>query len=69
MSEDMGGFFYPNKRDKGSEWSDGITRRDWLAGLAMQVILADPGSVDVSWEKMAEYSYKSADAMIREGAK
>ena len=64
-----GGYFYPNKRDKGSEWSDGITRRDWLAGLAMQSMLSNP--ISAGWEdkRITVNSYSLADAMIKEGAK
>ena len=45
----------------------GITRRNWLAGLAMRArIQLD---VDTSWEQMAERAYGQADIMIIEGEK
>lgn len=46
----------------------GLTRRDWLAGLAMQGIRANVGSVPNS-NGISELAYKDADAMIAEGKK
>jgi hypothetical protein len=43
----------------------GITRRDWLAGLAMQGILAQGGS-EIA-HKVASDAYAYADAMIAQG--
>ena len=65
---DDGGPFYP--------WSDikysGITRRDWLAGLAMQTLLNESPARngDVEWQvKVSWKAYSIADAMIAEGRK
>ena len=44
----------------------GISVRDWLAGLAMQGLLAS-GEISVSCEVTAERAYNYADAIIREG--
>jgi len=44
----------------------GLTQRDWLAGLAMQGLLAS-GEISVSCEVTAERAYSYADALIREG--
>jgi hypothetical protein len=44
----------------------GINVRDWLAGLAMQGLLAS-GEISVSCEVTAERAYSYADAIIREG--
>ncbi len=43
----------------------GLTLRDWLAGLAMQGLLAS-GEISVSCEVTAERAYNYADAIIRE---
>lgn len=59
----------------------GITRRDWLAGLAMQGLCANPGGpfqanascgwslVNCSIENVAAVAYAIADAMIAEGSR
>jgi len=44
--------------------SDGMTRRQWLTGLAMQGMLSNPESWNLSAEKIAEYAYKLADAIL-----
>ena len=48
---------------------DNITRRDWLAGLAMQGLVAQNGldSDYLEDEDIATLAYAQADAMIREG--
>ncbi len=66
MSEeslDHGGPFFPTKD---TIRPTGISVRDWLAGLAMQGLLAS-GEISVSHEVTAEKAYKYADALIREG--
>lgn len=78
--KDDGGFFYPGAKyvDVGGqipvpEDYPGITRRDWLAGLAMQGELASQdGSEENDWiklEVLAERSYMIADATIAESNK
>jgi len=51
-----------------------ITRRDWLAGLAMQAIVSKKYSrmgmiMDEEGEYIPKNAYKLADAMINEGKK
>lgn len=45
----------------------GITRRDWLAGLAMQGLLASHAPYTDPYSMLAEEAYDIADAMIAEG--
>jgi hypothetical protein len=63
-SLDHGGPFFPTQKDPIRP--TGISVRDWLAGLAMQGLLAS-GEISVSHEVTAEKAYKYADALIREG--
>ena len=69
-----GGFVYP------SDVTHGITRRDWLAGLAMQGLLANEECRQQSIrtaekfnktapEITAHIAYELADAMIAESNK
>ena len=44
-----------------------MTRRDWLAGLAMQGLLADGASAKHTFESIVEDAYDYAEAMIAEG--
>jgi len=50
---------------------DNMTRRDWLAGLAMPPLLAiaDNSSNGYHLHEVVEDSYRMADAMIKEGNK
>ena len=59
-------------------WVNGITRRDWLAGLAMQGMVANTEAIEASLEdsqnnncnptqSLSFIAYKYADAMIVEG--
>ena len=79
---DQGGYVYQpykvvSKKDSfKTETVQGITRRDWLAGVAMQGLCADPvsgGQAREQGETFSGYasklSYKIADAMIAEGKK
>ena len=75
MKKDDGGNVYAFA----SEWGEnyGISRRDWLAGLAMQGILAHPealerlkgssGTVEEAERYLCVSAYSFADAMIEEG--
>lgn len=68
---DDGGCFYPpveliDHMGK-HEFYHGITRRDWLAGLAMQGMVVKHPECD--WEEVAVLSYGLADAVIEEGKK
>jgi len=64
-------------------WGDvnypGLTRRDWLAGLAMQAVISDHEAMKKLYEKyggaeetakyVAKFSYHQADAIIAESNK
>ena len=75
-----GGYVYPFKKEllRGEkiQWT-GITRRDWLAGLAMQGILTKNSHIQMivggnlygSQSNIETISYAIADAMIAEGRK
>ena len=81
---DTGGMVYPSttKEPKESEtaiWNEtvyenGITRRDWLAGLAMQGLLSKPSLLAnkgemLNDEVLAVAAYQCAAALIAEGRK
>ena len=80
MSKDDGGQVYPvEKHDHEQDcschpyvWTDsGISRRDWLAGLAMQGMLAKrehAGPLGAA-EIVAVDAYYYADAVIEQGKK
>ncbi len=73
MSQSDGGYVHAE------ETQLGITRRDWLAGLAMQGIISNHECMrdfrkqyndDISgWEYVSQESYSLADAMIAESNK
>ena len=44
--------------------SEGMTLRDYFAAKAMQGFLGDP-NVPLDDDKLAEWSYKMADAMLK----
>lgn len=84
MSKDDGGFVYPLSGGGIGKPTDnkGITRRDWLAGLAMQGHIANANKefikaiVDCANENgiteaemVSAASYEIADAMIAESRK
>jgi len=47
-----------------------MTLRDWLAGMAMQGIMASPiTDADVTFEAVARDAYRQADAMLAEREK
>jgi hypothetical protein len=72
---DDGGQVYACANQDGHQ--PGITRRDWLAGLAMQGILSNNDAVETlvyengtlmdSMGKISRASYLMADTMIKEG--
>ncbi|MGP0564557.1 hypothetical protein ACTRW9_12500 [Nitrospina sp. 32_T5] len=70
MKANEGGTVYPHNllrtgNDEGdlNYISTGISRRDWLAGLAMQGLLASEGmSADPT--RVTEHAYEIADIMI-----
>jgi len=69
-----GGYVFPRQLDdglpKGMGMNPGITRRDWLAGLAMGGLVASPSSAGDSMHpktalEIARSAYHLADLMIR----
>ena len=75
MTKDDGGPVYPQDcqadPNKPPRIFGGITRRDWLAGMAMQGELAAE-TEDNHWESdanLATRCYRMADAIIAEGRK
>jgi hypothetical protein len=70
---DTGGFVYPivHRDGDGNEHAElGITRRDWLAGLAMQGIIAGTHADKESMHpttalEIARGAYHLADLLIR----
>ena len=67
----QGGFVYPHSITE--EFDSGITRRDWLAGLAMQGMLSntseDTQDAKAEFLAIATLSYRMADTMIAESEK
>lgn len=70
MKANEGGTVYPHNllRTGGDETdlnyiSTGISRRDWLAGLAMQGLLASEG-MGADNVRISEHAYEIADIMI-----
>ena len=51
---------------EGTAWSSGMSRRQWLAGLAMQALLTGNQWTDEykTWTDTAEAAYRAADAML-----
>jgi len=79
MGKNSGGYVYPvndiiTHEDRNGEMiteqvhCPGITRRDWLAGLAMQSLITLRYK-DVGPQLTCENAYNFADAMIAEGEK
>ncbi len=71
-----GGKMYPSQRwGRGRVVSDGINRRDWLAGLAMQGIVSTrknhklPNNLSDTQSSTATVAYAYADAMIIQGSR
>lgn len=52
--------------------SDGISIRDWFAGMALQGMNANTGlikvstSLEICFENMSKIAYEQADAMLKE---
>jgi hypothetical protein len=73
MSKD-GGLAFPLKYtqqygdDAGIQYVEpGMTLRDWFAGMALSGMnIGDP---EISFEKLSEWAYKQADAMIAQREK
>ena len=43
----------------------GMTHEDWLAGMAMSAMLANPKDINLDDKKVAVLAYKYADAMMQ----
>jgi hypothetical protein len=74
VPKDEGGYAFPkadlqNPNGTPSEWrADGMTLRQWYAGLAMQAFLTRV-SESIAVPFIAGASFEIADAMIEEGKK
>ncbi len=65
MTDKTGGSAFPSQgriTSTGVIEQNGMTLRDYFAAKAMQAFLADDGHI----ERVAEYAYSMADAMIAE---
>ena len=60
---------FPYKSLSGEEWDNGMDLRDYFAAKAMQALLFDIKSIQVSMDKTANLSYKFADAMMEARSK
>jgi hypothetical protein len=70
---DTGGPAFPTKNYAAIQplaegYSEGMSLRDWFAGLAMQAYLTAP---DTGWkfDEVAGAAYEMADAMLKERSK
>jgi len=73
MKKNEGGSIYPHRLLKTGDGekdlnyiSMGVSRRDWLAGLAMQGYLAAEG-LQSDQVRISEHAYEMADTMIQRG--
>jgi len=71
---DKGGSAFPPYVDGSGDIWEGMTRRDWLAGLAMQGLCCNRIEIqrsldrsDSKFNSIAKLAYKIADDMIAEG--
>lgn len=55
------GFFSPE-----SGTIQGLTKREYFAGLAMQALSSDPNRSMFSWESAAQEAVSISDALIKE---
>ena len=63
---DDGGPAFPV--DRAARKHDGMSLRDWFAGMAMQGLLSDP-RYEGTQAQAVESSYRTADAMLAERKK
>lgn len=77
MKNDGGPAFPKAPRSWTDDLQNGMSLRDWLAGMAMNGMFADPSYQDTDLEKpitifpddIVTDAYRVADAMIAEGKK
>ena len=62
MSKETGGPAFPRPGDFHPQF--GMTLRDYFAAKAMQGIVSDP-DLAMGMEKVAEWAYQQADAMLK----
>ena len=71
MSEiDSGGKAFPSHGTMGEVTHEGMTLRQWFAGMALQVITKNislEDFVSLQPQELADVAFKIADAMIRAG--
>jgi len=48
-------------------YCSGLTKRELLAGMAMQGLLANPNTEDLGFDEIKSDAYGFADEMLREG--
>ena len=65
--KDTGGPAFPSTHPHGRE--EGMTLRDWFAGMAMQGLLADRSWQAMTTDQVAGVAYCMADAMLKERSK
>ena len=67
-TDNTGGPAFPVEapRFDGTQHSEGMTLRDWFAGLAMQGRLANSDRFEGSAGREAKEAYEFADAMLKE---
>lgn len=68
-SKDTGGSAFPSTHPHGRE--EGMTLRDWFAGMAMQTLIRQDVTAEYTQEvfctvKISEAAYKMADFMLQE---
>lgn len=67
MSEiEDGGSAFPLNAKTGDSYLPGLTKREWLAGMALQGLLANPSTI-LKQADIPELSFEYADAMLRVG--
>ena len=59
-----GGPAFPGIIGPPSEFAHGMSLRDYFAGQALAGYVTRPESNDYSYEAIAEWSYRAADAML-----
>lgn len=66
MNPNNPAFIRTHASERDNEYTNGLTKREYFAALAMQGQLSNPESWCVADEKIAEWSRMMADALIQE---